>query len=135
MGNSKGDKGERELRKVLVEEAFAVIRAAGSGSAPIPLPDLHVSNGVYEWAVEAKRHNTEKNRYLTEEEVEALLRYSEFFQRAKPRVAARWDYDTTWYVADPRDLPETPTGKRRLDPDAMDEDPWTPLDELLDLSE
>ena len=133
MGNSKGDAGERELRDILLSEEFAVIRAAGSGSAPgVELPDLHVGNGATEWAIEAKRHSPDKNRYLSPEEVEALLSYSTFFQNAKPRVAARWDYDTTWYIADPRDLPESPTGKRRLDPDAREEDPWTTLDDLLE---
>lgn len=135
MPNTKGDAGERELRSLLVEEGFAVIRAAASGTAPIDLPDLHVADGGYEWAVEVKRHNTEKNRYLEPEEVEGLLRYSSLFRNSEPKVAARWDYDTTWYFADPRDLPETDTGRRRLDPDAMDEDPWTTLDDLLDLPE
>lgn len=132
MGNSKGDRGERELRGLLDEEEFVVIRAAGSGSAPgFDLPDLHVSDGSDEWAIEAKRHGTSKNRYLSPEEVEALLRYSDVFENAEPRVAVRWDHDTTWYFADPRDLPETPTGKRTLDPDDRDADYYTPLDELL----
>ena len=45
MGNGKGDAGERELRKILAGDyEFAVLRAAGSGSAPFDLPDLHVSD-------------------------------------------------------------------------------------------
>lgn len=136
MGNSKGDRGERELRDRLDEEGFAVVRAAGSGSAPgFDLPDLHVSDGGYEWAIEVKRKAPTKNRYLDEEEVEALLRYSDLFRRAEPRVGVRWDNDTTWYLADPLDLPETDSGARRVDPDARDADYYTPLDELLDLPE
>lgn len=136
MGNSKGDRGERELRGILGDEGFAVVRAAGSGSAPdFELPDLHVSDGGYEWAIEVKYHAPTKNRYLEPEEVEALLGFSAMFRNAEPRVAARWDRDTTWYFADPRDLPDTDAGARRLDPDAMDEDPWTTLDDLLDLPE
>ena len=136
MGNRKGDKSERELRDLLLEEGFAVVRAAGSGSAPgVDLPDLHVSDGGYEWAVEVKRKKGHRNEYLEPEEVESLLVYSSLFRNAKPRVAARWDRDTTWYFADPRELPETDAGARRLDPDAMDEDPWTTLDDLLDLPE
>lgn len=131
MGNSKGDRGERELRKILVAEEFAVIRAAGSGSAPIDLPDLHVANGVYEWAIEVKRHKGHRNEYLTEEEVDALLRYCETFPNARPRAAVRWDRDTTWYLADPRDLPETDSGNRVLDPDARDADYYSTLDALL----
>jgi len=133
MGNSKGDAGERELRKLLVEEGFAVLRAAGSGSAPIDLPDLHVGDGGFEWAIEAKRYSGDRNEYLEPEEVEALLSYSTFFPRVSPRVACRWDYDTEWYVADPRDLDSTDTDRVVLDPDARDEDPWTPLSEILDL--
>lgn len=136
MGNSKGDSGERELRDRLDAEGFAVVRAAGSGSAPgFDLPDLHVSDGGYEWAIEVKRHAPTRNRYLDEAEVESLLRYADLFRRSEPRVAARWDQDTTWYFADPRDLPETDGGARRLDPDARDADPWTTLDALLDLPE
>jgi len=136
MGNSKGDRGERELRDRLNDEGFAVVRAAGSGSAPgFDLPDLHVSDGGYEWAIEVKRHDTSKNRYLTEAEVEALLRYASLFRRAEPRVGVRWDRDTTWYLADPRDLPETDAGARTLDPDARDADYYETLDDLLNLPE
>jgi len=132
MGNSKGDAGERELRKILAgEREFAVLRAAGSGSAPFDLPDLHVADGTVEWAIEAKRHNTDRNRYLTEEEVAALLRYCSYFPNAEPRAAVRWDYDTTWYIADPRELPETDTGNRVLDPDDRDADYYSTLDDLL----
>lgn len=131
MGNSKGDRGERELRKILLSEGFAVLRAAGSGSAPTELPDLHVGDGYYEWAIEVKRHKGHRNEYLEPDEVEALLTYSEFFPRADPRVAARWDRDTTWYLADPRRLRETDRGARVLDPDERDEDPWRTLDDVL----
>lgn len=137
MGNTKGDRGERELRRVLGEEGFVVLRAAASGSAPgFDLPDLHVADGGYEWAIEAKYYNPTKNRYLSPEEVEALKRYSSMFRNAEPKAAVRWtDRDTTWYFADPDDLPETPTGKRTLDPDARDADYYETLDDLLDLPE
>ena len=132
MGNSKGDRGERELRDLLREAEFGIIRAAGSGSAPLDdLPDLHAADGSAEYAFEVKRKDTSKVRYLTAEELEALYGYTRLFTNAKPRVAVRWDNDTTWYIADPVDLPETDSGNKRLDPDARDEDYYTTLDDLL----
>lgn len=133
MGNSKGDRGERELRSLFRDRGFAVIRAAGSGSAPFDeLPDLHVADGEDELAIEAKRKDGNSNEYLTEEEVEALQSYSGLFVNSKAKVAIRWDEDMTWYFADPEDLPETPSGNRRLDPDARDADYYTTLDDLLE---
>lgn len=131
--NSKGDRGERELRDILGSEGFAVIRAAASGTAPgFDLPDLHVSNGGYEWAIEVKRHAGDRNQYLEQSETEALLRYVDLFRTAEAKVAYRVDHDTTWYFSDPRDLRETDSGNRVLDPDTRGEDPWTTLDDLLD---
>lgn len=132
VSHSKGDRGERELRGMLGEWGFAVLRAAASGSAPgFDLPDLHVSDGSNEWAIEVKRHKGDRVQYLEKAEIEALLRYEDLFRNAERKVAYRVDNDTTWYFADPLDLPETGVGNRSLDPSARTEDPWTPLDDLL----
>lgn len=131
MGNTKGDRGERELRDRLLDRGYAVIRAAGSGSAPgVDLPDLFVGNGARQFAFEAKRHSPDSIYYLDAEEVEKLLRFSEFYPLAEPRVAVRWDRDTEWYFADPRDLPETESGNRQLHPEDRDADVYATLDEV-----
>lgn len=131
MGNSKGDRGERELRDLVLDRGYAVIRAAGSGSAPgVDLPDLFVGNGARQFAFEVKRHSPDRIYYLDAEEVEKLLRFSELFPLAEPRAAVRWDNDTEWYFADPLDLPETDSGNRQIHPDARDEEIYETLDEV-----
>ena len=134
MGNSKGDRRERELRDVLDAEGFVVIRAAGSGSAPgFDLPDLLVGDGVHMWAVEVKAWNpTKKNtRYLDSAEAEALSRMSEeFFPDCEARVGVRIDRDTTWYLPALDDLPTTDSGNVVLKADRRDEYPT--LNDLLE---
>lgn len=127
MGNTKGDRRERELRDVLDAEGFVVIRAAGSGSAPgFDLPDLLVGDGVRMWAVEVKAWNPKKKntRYLDSEEAEALKRMSEeFFPECEARVGVRVDRDTTWRLPLLDDLPRTDTGNVPLKADKREEYP------------
>lgn len=131
MGNAKGDRGERELRDLFLDRAYAVIRAAGSGSAPgVELPDLFVGNGARQFALEVKRKSPHKIAYLEPKEVADLLTFSEFFPLSKPRVAVRWDRDTEWYFAHPEDLPETDKGARQVHPDARNDEVYSTLDEL-----
>lgn len=131
MGNSKGDRGERELRDLLLDRDYAVIRAAGSGSAPgVDLPDLFVGNGARQYSLEVKRKAPTKVRYLEPDEVESLLTFNEYFPLAEPRAAVRWDNDTEWYFAHPGDLPETDKGARQIHPDERDADYYETLDEV-----
>jgi len=134
MGNSKGDRRERELRDVLDGRGFVVIRAAGSGSAPgFDLPDLLVGDGLNMWAIEAKAWDPQQKntRYLDSEEADALRRMSEeFFPSCEARVGVRVDRDTTWRLPLLDDLPRTDTGNVPLVADEREDYPT--LDALLD---
>jgi len=110
--NRKGDRRERELVNRLDEAGFAVMRAPASGSATTrELPDVLAGDGTVFYAVEAKS-SSGKPIYLTGEEVEALVYFSQHFG-AKPRVGVRFDRED-WYFFHPSDLHVTDGGNYRV---------------------
>ena len=54
MSKKKGSRTERELFYLFYESSWMPIRVAGSGSTPIPAPDLLVGNGKRVLAIECK---------------------------------------------------------------------------------
>jgi len=112
MSNAKGDRRERELVNELDASGFAVLRAPASGSATERnLPDVLAGDGESFYAIEAKSSAGDPI-YLTGEEVEALVYFSQNFG-AKPRVAARFDRED-WYFFHPSDLHYTDGGNYRV---------------------
>ena len=110
--NRKGDRRERELVNRLDEAGFAVMRAPASGSATTrELPDVLAGDGAVFYAIEAKS-SSGKPIYLTGEEVEALVYFSQNFG-AKPRVGVRFDRED-WYFFHPSDLHVTDGGNYRV---------------------
>ena len=110
--NAKGDRRERELVNALDERGFAVMRAPASGSATDrDLPDVLAGNGDDFYAIEAKS-SSGRPIYLTGEEVEALVYFSQNFG-AKPRIAVRFDRED-WYFFHPADLYVTDGGNYRV---------------------
>ncbi|MFC6615484.1 Holliday junction resolvase Hjc [Halopenitus salinus] len=110
--NRKGDRRERELVNALDEAGFAVMRAPASGSATErELPDVLAGNGDRFYAIEAKSSAGDPI-YLTGEEVEALLFFSQNFG-AKARIAVRFDRED-WYFFHPGDLYTTDGGNYRV---------------------
>lgn len=108
--NQKGNRRERELVNRLDDAGFAVMRAPASGSATErELPDVLAGNGEVFYAIEAKS-SSGRPIYLTGEEVEALVYFSQNFG-AKPRIAARFDRED-WYFFHPDDLHKTPKNYR-----------------------
>jgi Holliday junction resolvase len=108
--NEKGNRRERELVNRLDAQGFAVMRAPASGSATErELPDVLAGNGEVFYAIEAKS-SSGRPIYLTGEEVEALVYFSQNFG-AKPRIAARFDRED-WYFFHPDDLHKTPKNYR-----------------------
>jgi len=112
MSNAKGDRRERELVNKLDKAGFAVMRAPASGSATErELPDALAGNGEDFYAIEAKSSAGDPI-YLTGEEVEALVYFSQNFG-AKPRIGVRFDRED-WYFFHPADLYTTDGGNYRV---------------------
>jgi len=110
--NRKGDRRERELVNALDEAGFAVMRAPASGAATErELPDVLAGDGETFYAIEAKSSAGDPI-YLTGEEVEALLFFSQNFG-AKARIAVRFDRED-WYFFHPGDLYTTDAGSYRV---------------------
>lgn len=110
--NAKGDRRERELVTALDDAGFAVMRAPASGSATErELPDVLAGDGETFYAIEAKS-SAGAPIYLTGEEIEALVYFSQNFG-AKPRVGVRFDRED-WYFFHPGELYETPGGNYRV---------------------
>ncbi|WP_338726765.1 Holliday junction resolvase Hjc [Haladaptatus sp. DJG-WS-42] len=110
--NSKGNRRERELVNLLDDAGFAVMRAPASGAATTrELPDVLAGNGNVFYAIEAKS-SSGRPIYLTGEEVEALVYFSQNFG-AKPRIAVRFDRED-WYFFHPADLYVTDGGNYRV---------------------
>lgn len=112
MSSAKGDRRERELVNRLDAAGFAVMRAPASGSATErELPDVLAGNGEVFYAIEAKS-SAGNPIYLTGEEVEALVYFSQNFG-AKPRIGVRFDRED-WYFFHPGDCYVTDGGNYRV---------------------
>ncbi|WP_135824727.1 Holliday junction resolvase Hjc [Halorussus ruber] len=127
MSNAKGDRRERELVNRLDEAGFAVMRAPASGSATErELPDVLAGDGDVFYAIEAKSSSGDPI-YLTGEEVEALVYFSQNFG-AKPKIGVRFDRED-WYFFHPADVHQTDGGNYRVKKETALED-GEPLDAL-----
>jgi Holliday junction resolvase len=110
--NAKGNRRERELVNALDERGFAVLRAPASGSATErELPDVLAGDGDAFFAVEAKSSSGDPI-YLTGEEVEALVYFSQNFG-ASPKIGVRFDRED-WYFFHPADVHQTDGGNYRV---------------------
>ena len=125
--NRKGDRRERELVNLLDEAGFAVMRAPASGSATDrELPDVLAGDGERFYAIEAKSSAGDPI-YLSGEEVEALIYFSQNFG-ARARIGVRFDRED-WYFFHPGDLHVTDGGNYRVKKEAALAD-GTDFDEL-----
>lgn len=128
MSNAKGDRRERELVNLLDDAGFAVMRAPASGSATErELPDVLAGDGEVFYAIEAKSSAGDPI-YLTGEEVEALVYFSQNFG-AKARIGVRFDRED-WYFFHPSDLYTTDGGNYRVKKETALSD-GTDFDELV----
>jgi len=110
--NAKGNRRERELVNAFDERGFAVMRAPASGAATDrELPDVLAGDGTVFYAVEAKSSSGDPI-YLTGEEVEALVYFSQNFG-AKPKIGVRFDRED-WYFFHPADVYQTDGGNYRV---------------------
>jgi Holliday junction resolvase len=74
----KGINAERELIHLFWKSEWMPIRVAGSGSAPIPCPDILASNGKRNLAIECKASKS-SNLYVNKEDVQQLLDFGSRF--------------------------------------------------------
>ena len=101
----KGTRAERELfHKFWETNKWSVVRSAGSGSTPLPNPDLIASNSSRILAIECKASKS-KYQYFEKLEIEQLKQYAEL-SNAEAWVAVKFDR-TPWYFVKIEDLKET----------------------------
>jgi Holliday junction resolvase len=103
-GKAKGSKSERELVHMFWSNGWAPIRVAGSGSAPIPNPDVIAGNGLRRVAVEAK--SSAKNAiYIEKENIKQIERFSLLFG-AEPWIGVRFNNEK-WYFLKTKGLKDS----------------------------
>ena len=98
---SKGINAERELIKLLWKEGWMPIRIAGSGSSPLPCPDILAGKDNRHLAIECKSSKND-NIYLDRIEIEELVEFSHRFG-AEAWIGARFNNED-WYFFTPEKL-------------------------------
>ena len=107
MSKAKGSRAERELLAMFWGNSYAGFRVAGSGSTPLPSPDLLVGNGKRYLAIECKSLKT-KAKYLEEKQIKELIEFSKKFG-AEPWVGLRFN-SLGWYFIQPGKLEKSKKG-------------------------
>jgi len=103
-GKTKGSNAERELIHLFWSNGWAPIRVAGSGSAPIPNPDVIAGNGLRRVAVEAKSSG-KSAIYIEKNGIKELERFCLLFG-AEPWVGVRFNKEK-WYFLKTNELNES----------------------------
>src|SRR3989339_1531997 len=104
---AKGNRAERELLDMFWNNSFAGFRAPGSGSTPLPSPDLLVGNGKRYLAIECKSIKA-KSKYLEPEQIKELVEFGKKFG-AEPWIGLRFN-NLGWYFVQPHKLKRTKNG-------------------------
>ena len=104
---AKGSRAERELLTMFWENGFGGYRSAGSGSTPLPSPDILVGNGKRYLAIECKSLK-DKYKYLEETQIKELVEFSKRFG-AEAWVGVRFN-NLGWYFIQPNNLEKTKNG-------------------------
>ncbi|MBI2507572.1 Holliday junction resolvase [Candidatus Woesearchaeota archaeon] len=103
----KGSRLERELiQKFYNTGVFIPLRAAGSGSTPLPSPDLLVGGKGRVLAIECK--GGKGARYIDKKQISELKEFAEKFG-AEPWVGSRFN-NTEWLFLKIENLKESKTG-------------------------
>mgnify|MGYP001034255301 CR=1 FL=1 len=97
----KGSRAERELLHMFFNNQWICVRAAGSGSIPLPCPDLLAGKNGRSIAIECKATKKLK-KYLTKAEVEDLVTFSTMFG-AEAIIGLRVDRKE-WKFFNPEEL-------------------------------
>jgi len=101
MSKAKGSRTERELiRKFYDTGSFIALRTAGSGSTPLPAPDLLVGCNNKVFAIECK--SGKDKRYIKKDQIDELKEFASKFG-AEPWIGVRFDR-LGWYFLKIEDL-------------------------------
>ena len=102
MGNKeKGARLERELLHLFWNHKWFCTRVAGSGSMPLPCPDLLAGKNGRVLAVECKS-GKRKRRYIEEKQVDELREFAKGFG-AEAWIGARFN-GASWFFVRVQDL-------------------------------
>ena len=102
MSKSKGSRAERELLAMFWETGFwGGCRTPGSGSTPLPSPDLLVGNGKRYSAIECKSLKN-KAKYLEPGQIQELIEFSKKFG-AEAWIGLRFN-NLGWHFIQPEKL-------------------------------
>ncbi len=108
MSKSKGSRAERELLKMFYDTGlWGGCRTPGSGSTPLPSPDLLVGNGKRYLAIECKSLKS-KAKYLEKQQIDELVEFSQKFG-AEAWIGLRFN-NLGWYFIQPNKLEKTKNG-------------------------
>ncbi len=103
----KGSRTERELFHMFFDAGFIAVRAAGSGSTPLPSPDLIVGGKGKYFAIECKASKA-PYKYFDDAELEQLTTFARIFC-AEPLIGLRFDREE-WLFIQLKDLEKTKKG-------------------------
>jgi len=96
MSKAKGSRTERELINMFYNTGTHIaLRAAGSGSTPLPAPDLLVGGKGRVLAIECKAGKD--SRYIKKDQIQELTEFSERFG-AEPWIGVRFDRSNWQFV-------------------------------------
>lgn len=98
---AKGSSAERELQHTLVAAGFAVVRAAGSGSATVDACDLVAGKAGNSFAIEVKACASDR-QYISREQMTELRSFAQAFG-AHATIAVKWTR-RGWGVIDANQL-------------------------------
>lgn len=102
ISKKKGSRTERELLHLFWDNKWFCIRMAGSGSMPLPCPDLLSGKKGRTLAIECKSGKGKQRRYITKEQIDELIEFSKGFG-AEAWIGVRFD-GMKWSFLKPNQL-------------------------------
>lgn len=102
ISKAKGSRTERELLHLFWDNGWYCIRMAGSGSMPLPCPDLLSGRKGRTLAIECKSGKGKQRRYIDKKQIDELSEFAHGFG-AEPWIGVRFD-NMGWYFLKPNHL-------------------------------
>lgn len=96
ISKNKGSRAERELFHKFFSAGFIAVRAAGSGSTPLPNPDLIIGGKGKYFAIECKALKAQ-HKYFDEKEISDLVLFAKTFG-ADAWLGLRFDRQPWYFV-------------------------------------